>query len=119
MAVRRALHAAGARFRLHPRLAPGCTPDIVLPRHRLAVFVDGCFFHGCPEHGRRRAWTGPNASLWAEKMQRNVERDERSTRIAEGLGWIVVRLWEHEALKDPSGAAQRLLERSAAADGAR
>jgi DNA mismatch endonuclease Vsr len=68
--LRSALHAAGARFHLHRRLADGCTPDLVLPRHRVAVFVDGDYWHSCPVHGRQRPFTGPNAALWEEKMRR-------------------------------------------------
>lgn len=112
VALRRALHAAGARFRLHPRLAKGCTPDLVLPRHRLAVFVDGCFFHGCPTHGRKKAWSGPNAALWEEKMRRNAQRDVASTALAAGLGWTVVRIWEHEVTASPTAAASAVLARS-------
>jgi len=92
--LRKALHAAGARFRLHRRLAPGCTPDIVLPGRRIAVFVDGDYWHSCPAHGRTAPFCGPNAALWEEKMRRNKERDVRSTQIAEDLGWTVVRVWE-------------------------
>ena len=109
VALRRALHAAGARFRLHPRLAKGCTPDLVLPRHRLAVFVDGCFFHSCPLHGRGTPWTGPNAALWEEKMARNTVRDATSTALAQGLGWVVVRVWEHEVTADAAAVAVRVL----------
>jgi DNA mismatch endonuclease (patch repair protein) len=109
VALRRALHAAGARFRLHPRLAKGCTPDLVLPRWGLAVFVDGCFFHSCPTHGRQTPWTGPNAALWEEKMRRNTERDTTSTALAQGLGWVVVRVWEHEVTTDPAATAARVL----------
>lgn len=65
--LRRAVHAAGGRFRLHRRIAKGCTPDFVLPGRRVAVFVDGCFWHNCPVHGRKREWTGPNAELWAKR----------------------------------------------------
>ena len=96
VALRKALHAAGARFRLHRHLAKGCTPDVVLPSRKIAVFVDGCFWHGCPEHGRKTPWTGPNAALWAAKMQRNHERDQYSTDVAQDLGWKVVRVWECE-----------------------
>lgn len=109
MLLRKALHAAGARFRLHPRLARGCTPDLVLPGRRIAVFVDGCFFHSCPQHGRRTPWTGPNAALWEQKMARNQANDARSSRLAAELGWQVVRLWEHEITGDAAGAAQRVL----------
>lgn len=112
--LRKALHAAGARFRLHPRVARGCTPDLVLPRHGVAVFVDGDFFHGCPEHGRKE-FSGPNAALWEEKLARNHERDERSTRLAQEAGWTVVRLWECRVRKDPAACAQSVLSHSALA----
>jgi DNA mismatch endonuclease (patch repair protein) len=107
--LRRALHAAGGRFRLHRRIAKGCTPDIVLPGRRLAVFVDGCFWHGCPEHGRKTPWTGPNAALWEEKMRRNADRDRRSTALAEEHGWRVIRVWECEIKASPSLVAQAIL----------
>jgi DNA mismatch endonuclease (patch repair protein) len=112
VALRKALHAAGARFRLHRHLAKGCTPDIVLPSRHLAIFVDGCFWHGCPMHGRKTPWTGPNAELWADKMQRNRGRDERSTQVAQELGWIVVRAWECEVRKSASAVAGQVLRKS-------
>ncbi|GGB90018.1 DNA mismatch repair protein Vsr [Knoellia flava TL1] len=108
--LRKAVHAAGGRFRLHPRIAKGCTPDFVLPRRNVAVFVDGCFWHGCPEHGRKTPWSGPNAELWAEKMRRNAERDERASRLARECGWTVLRIWECEVRDDPLGVARRVLE---------
>jgi DNA mismatch endonuclease, patch repair protein len=107
--LRKALHAAGARFRLHRQLAKGCTPDLVLPGRRLAIFVDGCFWHGCPKHGRKTPWAGPNASLWEEKMSRNRERDERSTRLAVEAGWTVMRVWECEVSADPGSVAESAL----------
>lgn len=110
--LRKALHAAGARFRLHPRVARGCTPDVVLPRHKVAVFVDGDFFHGCPEHGRTR-FTGPNAALWEQKLAKNRERDERSTLLAEEAGWTVVRLWECQVKRDAAACALFVLSHSA------
>lgn len=109
MALRRALHARGARYRLHVRLAKGCTPDLVMPKWRLAVFVDGCYWHSCPEHGRKTPFTGPNSALWEEKMRRNRERDVRSTALAEEQGWRVLRLWECEVTADASSAAVRVL----------
>lgn len=108
--LRRALHAQGARFRLHRRLAPRCTPDLVLPSRRLAVFVDGCWWHSCPEHGRNAPFTGPNAVLWEAKMRRVRERDREGTAAAQRLGWTVVRLWECEVESDPRAAARRVLE---------
>lgn len=107
--LRKAIHAAGGRFRLHPQIAKGCTPDFVLPSRRVAVFVDGCFWHGCPEHGRKTPWTGPNAELWAEKMRRNHERDQRSTQLAEERGWTVLRVWECEVRRNADQVAQRVL----------
>lgn len=108
--LRKAVHAEGGRFRLHRRLAKGCTPDFVLPGRRIAVFVDGCFWHGCPEHGRKTPWTGPNADLWANKMARNAERDARSSALAEQQGWHVVRVWECAVRSDPAQVARRILE---------
>jgi DNA mismatch endonuclease (patch repair protein) len=109
IALRKALHAAGARFRLHRQLAKGCTPDIVMPGRELAIFVDGCFWHGCPTHGRKTDFTGPNAHLWADKMERNAERDARSSALAESLGWRAVRVWECDVRADPVSVAHRLL----------
>lgn len=109
--LRRALHAMGARFRLHRTLAKGCTPDLVLPRYRIAVFVDGDYWHGCPVHGRQKPFTGPNADLWERKMERNRERDARSTALAEEQGWTVVRLWECTIRSDASAAACAVLDR--------
>jgi DNA mismatch endonuclease (patch repair protein) len=108
--LRRALHAKGARFRLHCRLAPGCTPDIVLPGRKIAVFVDGDYWHSCPVHGRKTPFTGPNAALWADKMARNRERDRRSTALAEHAGWTVVRIWECVVRRNPDLAAQAVLD---------
>ena len=110
LALRRAIHAAGGRFRLHRQLAKGCTPDIVMPSRDLAIFVDGCFWHACPKHGRKTPFAGPNAELWVDKMARNAERDRRSTEIAENLGWTVVRLWECDVREHSDQLASELLE---------
>jgi DNA mismatch endonuclease, patch repair protein len=107
--LRRALHAQGVRFRLHRHLATRCTPDVVLPGRRLAIFVDGCWWHSCPDHGRKTPFTGPNAALWEAKMLRNRNRDAEATATAQNLGWTVVRLWECEIAADPSGSAARVL----------
>lgn len=110
--LRRALHAAGARFRLHRQIAQGCTPDIVMPAREIAIFVDGCFWHSCPRHGRKRPWTGPNAELWRQKMLRNAERDRRSTEVAEQSGWVVARFWECEIREDLDRVVNELIGRS-------
>lgn len=107
--LRRALHAAGARFRLHRRLAKGCTPDLVLPGRRLAVFVDGDFWHGCPTHFADRRPAGPNAARWQAKFVAVRERDERSTRLAREAGWNVLRVWECEVRADATAVVSRIL----------
>ena len=93
--LRSALHARGLRFRKHARPLPElrCRADIVFPRHRVAVFVDGCFWHACPEHGRLPR---THSSYWAQKLARNLERDRRNDRVLSEAGWLVLRVWEHE-----------------------
>lgn len=94
LAVRRALHALGYRFRLHRRDLPG-TPDIVLPRHRTVVFVHGCFWH---RHPRCRYATTPSTRVefWQAKFDANVARDRRVARALRQDGWRVVTVWECE-----------------------
>lgn len=89
--LRRALWHRGARYRLHYKTPVG-RPDIVFPGPRLAVFIDGCQWHGCPEH-----YVRPRSrnAFWAEKLRTNVERDQRQTRALEEAGWRVLRFWEH------------------------
>lgn len=95
VAVRSALHAMGLRFRKNARPLPGlrCTADVVFPTERVAVFIDGCFWHGCPEHGRVPKTNSP---YWSEKLERNALRDRRNERALDEAGWIVLRHWEHE-----------------------
>lgn len=103
--LRKALWQAGYRYRLTSRL-PG-KPDIVYPRARLAVFVDGCFWHCCPIHG-----THPqtNAKFWREKLQANVSRDLEITRKLKELQWKVIRVWEHEIEQDVERVVQKIAE---------
>jgi DNA mismatch endonuclease (patch repair protein) len=99
--LRRALHRRGLRFQVAGIRLPG-RPDIGFTRAKIAVFVDGCFWHRCPQHG-----TLPknNADWWLAKLKRNVERDgEKDAALAE-LGWLVVHVWEHE---DMTEAAARI-----------
>lgn len=91
VALRRALHARGLRFRVHRRDLPG-TPDIVLSAARLAIFVDGCFWHGCPDHGVLPKY---NRDWWAEKLAKTAERDARKDEELVALGWTPIHVWEH------------------------
>lgn len=107
VALRKAVHRLGLRFRLQKRVTPRCTADFVLPRYHLAVFVDGCFWHGCPDHSPAE-FRGPNAALWREKIETNKKRDRRNTEQAAAAGWIVVRIWECEIRRDVQGVAERV-----------
>ena len=106
MALRRRLHADGFRFRVNRAPLTGLRrkADIVFTRQRVAVFVDGCFWHRCPEHGTMPA---SNAEWWETKLERNVERDAETNRLLIEAGWTVVRFWEHE---DADDAAMRVEE---------
>jgi DNA mismatch endonuclease (patch repair protein) len=96
LAVRRLLHAHGRRFRvdLYPEPALRRRADIVFTRQRVAVFIDGCFWHGCPEHGRRTF--GANADYWPGKIAGNIARDSDTNGRLSDAGWRVMRFWEHE-----------------------
>ena len=89
----------GLRFRVQKAVLPRCTPDFVLPRHRIAVYVDGCFWHGCPVHGPKD-FRGPNRDRWAAKLDQNRDRDRRNTSRLEEAGWTVLRFWECEVRDD-------------------
>ncbi|MCQ6251796.1 DNA mismatch endonuclease Vsr [Streptomyces malaysiensis] len=105
-AIRSLLHAAGKRYRVDVRLhleGARPRPDIVFTRARVAVFVDGCFWHCCPEHGRQ---PGVNGGYWAPKLERNVARDRAADEALTAAGWTVVRVWEHEP---PQEAARRII----------
>jgi DNA mismatch endonuclease (patch repair protein) len=101
-ALRSALHAEGLRFRIHRRDIAGC-PDVVFPAKKIAVFVDGCFWHGCPEH---QTMPRTNPAFWEKKLQRNRERDEAVTRTLESAGWKILRFWEHEVRREISSVVQ-------------
>ncbi len=94
MALRKELHRRGWRFRVQYRVdgLPRRSVDIAFPRIRVAVFVDGCFWHGCPEHGTRPQ---TNSDWWRWKLQKVSDRDADTTQRLEELGWTVVRIWEH------------------------
>ncbi len=90
--LRSALWQAGLRYRLHAH-TPAGRPDLVFAGPKVAVFIDGCFWHGCPEHYSRPR-TRPE--FWADKLRLNVARDRKQTLELEQRGWIVVRVWEHD-----------------------
>ncbi len=110
IALRHALHRQGYRYRKDYRLdlAPGSRvrPDIAFTARRVAVFVDGCFWHACPQHGTRPA---SNTWYWGPKLQRNVERDRAADAALAAAGWQVVRVWEHETLEDAVAAVTAAL----------
>jgi DNA mismatch endonuclease (patch repair protein) len=108
IALRSALHRLGKRFRKDHRIEGGgvrVKADLVFTRQRLAVFVDGCFWHACPQHGRKPT---TNEWYWDPKLQRNRERDERVTSELTDAGWTVLRVWEHVPVEE---AVAQVLDR--------
>lgn len=101
--LRQALWRLGLRYRLRYPLFG--RPDIVFPAKRVAVFVDGCFWHCCPEHGAKPK---TNANFWNEKLARNVARDREVTRILNEEGWVTIRVWEHEVKQQLDAVAARI-----------
>ncbi|MDQ1438214.1 MAG: mismatch endonuclease, patch repair protein [Acidimicrobiaceae bacterium] len=99
LALRSALHRRGYRFRVNHRPLRGVrrTVDVAFTRWKVAVFVDGCFWHGCPEH---RTVPATNRAYWEPKLARNVERDRETEGLFGASGWRVVRVWEHETVDD-------------------
>ena len=110
VALRRSLFAMGKRYRVHYPVPgmPRRAIDIAFTRARLAVFVDGCFWHSCPQHA-----TSPtnNAEWWATKLERNRQRDAESDEHLQSLGWTVVRVWEHEPSAEAAARVCGLLDR--------
>ncbi len=95
--LRSELWRRGYRYRLHHRVL-GCRPDLVFVGARVVVFVDGCFWHGCPDDYSR---PGTRQEFWAEKLRTNVARDSRQTLVLEEAGWRVIRVWEHQVDDSP------------------
>jgi len=107
LAIRRLAHAAGLRYRVdyaplsdHRRLRA----DMVFQRARVAVFVDGCFWHGCPHHHRP---SRTNAEFWSKKVEDNQIRDAKTDALLQDAGWTVLRFWEHES---PQMVAARIAD---------
>jgi DNA mismatch endonuclease (patch repair protein) len=108
-ALRKVLHAAGLRYRVHRRPVKGVRreADIVFGPARVAVFVDGCFWHGCPEHA---TWPKNNAEFWRAKIEGNRKRDlDTDGRLAEA-GWLAVRIWEHEPVEAAAAKVREAVE---------
>ncbi len=106
LALRRAVHARGLRYRVNARPLPGLrrTADLVFRRARVAVFVDGCFWHGCPEH---HTVAVTNGGFWADKVTKNRARDrDTDSRLTEA-GWLPLRIWEHEPVDAASDRVAR------------
>ncbi|WP_279586857.1 very short patch repair endonuclease [Diaminobutyricimonas sp. TR449] len=107
LAVRRLLHASGFRFRVNyrPQRALRRTADIVFTKARIAVFIDGCFWHSCAQHA---SVPRTNVEYWGPKLARNRDRDRETTDLLQREGWIVLRFWEHEA---PDVVANSIIDR--------
>lgn len=102
--IRKILHAAGLRYRVdHPIPGTRRRADISFPRKRVSVFIDGCFWHGCPEHA---SWPRHNAEWWRNKIEATRQRDADTNERLRSRGWTVIRIWEHE---DPFEAAERVM----------
>jgi DNA mismatch endonuclease, patch repair protein len=109
--VRRAVHAMGLRYRVASRPVPDIRirADMVFAGSRVAVFIDGCFWHGCPDHS---STPRTNPGYWTVKIAANRDRDARAARLLADAGWTVVRVWEHD---DPGLSAARIRTEVAAA----
>jgi DNA mismatch endonuclease, patch repair protein len=108
LAVRSKLHCKGFRFRKHYRPFPKLRieADMAFPRRRIAVFLDGCFWHGCPAHATRPA---RHATWWAQKLDANSARDRRVDAELSAIGWTVLRYWEHDGPASIADAIARFL----------
>ena len=107
--LRKALWAQGLRYRLDYRVKGRQLegrPDMVFPGHKLVVFVDGCFWHSCPEHATRPK---KNAKFWADKLARNRQRDKEVNSKLTQQGWRVIRVWEHEIKNDLGAVVQKII----------
>lgn len=115
MRLRREVHRRGLRYRVDASLPglPRRRADLLFTKRRIAVFVDGCFWHNCPQHGRP---PGNNAGWWSKKLEGNMARDQDTNRHLVAQGWTVLRFWEHE---DMAQAADVVEQRARAPEGNR
>jgi DNA mismatch endonuclease (patch repair protein) len=119
VALRRELHRRGLRYRVQVKV-PGNqrrTIDVAFTRAKIAVFVDGCFWHGCPDHGVRPA---TNREWWEWKIERNIDRDANTDELLQSQGWLVLRFWEHTraaiAAEEIEGVWRKRVDRFCGAD---
>lgn len=118
VAVRKLLHAAGYRYRLNERV-PGMsrrTIDIAFTRAKVAVMIDGCFWHGCPEHATQPK---ANSEWWRKKLDRNMARDVETTAHLTAAGWTVLRFWEHVPAAEVAAAVRTAVDRETREQGGR
>ncbi|HDR9495206.1 very short patch repair endonuclease [Burkholderia stabilis] len=115
VALRRELYRIGLRYRVDCEVLkkPRRVADIAFPGRRIAIFVDGCFWHGCPEHA---TWPKRNAEFWRQKIEANQQRDADTNERLRSLGWTVLRFWSHES---PIDAAKVVANAVAIIDGKR
>lgn len=111
VALRRAVHRLGLRYRVATRPLPDkhWTADLVFPSVRIAVFVDGCYWHGCPEH---YAKPRTNATYWVPKIERNRARDAIVDQDLAAAGWTSVRIWEHESMIEAAARVAALVRQA-------
>jgi DNA mismatch endonuclease (patch repair protein) len=103
--LRRALWHRGLRYRVGGK-TPAGRPDIVFASHKIAIFIDGCFWHGCPEHYVRPR---SKVEFWAKKLEENTARDSRQVLELESKGWKVIRIWEHDVFEQLDAAADSIV----------
>ena len=103
--LRRTLFRNGLRYKVKSLLAG--KPDIVFSRARVVIFVDGCFWHGCPDHSRKPR---TNAEYWGPKIEKNISKDAKVTLSLVRDGWFVIRLWEHQIKDDVEGCAFKIAQ---------
>nr|WP_024756361.1 very short patch repair endonuclease [Streptomyces exfoliatus] len=109
LALRRILHASGLRYRVHRRPLKGVRreADIIFGPAKVAVFVDGCFWHACPEHA---TWPKRNSEFWRTKIEKNRTRDANTDARLEAAGWVSVRVWEHEAADEAAARVAAIVK---------
>jgi len=104
IALRTHLWEMGLRYRLRYEL-PG-RPDLVFVKQRVAVFVDGCFWHGCPDHA---TIPSTNRRFWEQKIGKNLARDDKINKELDSMGWLVIRIWEHEIKHNIDAATSKIM----------